>query len=481
MARLFISAAHKSSGKTMVSLGLCAALRARGLAVQPFKKGPDYIDPLWLSAAAGRPCRNLDFYTQTPAQIRALLQHHAASADIAIIEGNKGLHDGLDPEGRDCNAALARLLDTPVVLVVDAAGITRGVAPLVLGLQAFDPLVRFAGVILNKVGGARHEAKLRAAVERHTGLPVFGAIQRSAAMAIDERHLGLVPANEATQAAARIEAIGRSVAEQVDLDRVITAARTAAPFADAPARVPATARRAGGRVGIARDAAFGFYYPDDLEALDARGFTLVPFDTLRDPCLPPRLDGLFIGGGFPEMHLPALEANVSLRAQIRTALTGGLPCYAECGGLMYLSRSIRWQGRPHAMVGLLPADAVMHGRPQGRGYVRLCETADFPWPRVAGAVVSGHEFHHAGLENIGPEARFAYTVLRGHGIDGEHDGLVAANTLAAFGHLRGVGETPWPDRFATFMRACRAPRTTRVARPVLSHAHSFTPTGAIPL
>jgi cobyrinic acid a,c-diamide synthase len=453
MARVFISAAHKSSGKTTVSIGLCAALAARGLAVQPFKKGPDYIDPLWLSsAAAGRACRNLDHNTMTPAEIGALFRRHAAGTDIAVIEGNKGLHDGIDLEGTDSSAALAELLRAPVVLVIDAGGITRGVAPLLLGLRDFNPGLRFAGVVLNKVAGARHEAKLRAAIERYTDIPVLGALPRSDALVIAERHLGLVPANEAHGASKRIAALGAAVAAGIDLDRLLQAASAAPPLRGRPP-APQAATAARGRVGVAHDHAFGFYYADDLDMLEAEGFAVVPFNAVHDPHLPPDLDGVFIGGGFPETQMDALEANASLRADIRAAVAGGMPVYAECGGLMYLSRSITWQGTRRAMVGALPGDAVMQARPQGKGLVRLRETGLSPWPDTQAGTIPGHEFHHAALVNLPPDTRFAYDVLRGHGITGDADGIVLGRTLAAFTHLRGVGPCPWPRRFAALMRS----------------------------
>lgn len=461
MSGLYISAAHKSSGKTIVSLGLCAALRARGLAVQPCKKGPDYIDPMWLTAASGRACRNLDFWTMTAAEIQALYARSAAGADLVLVEGNKGLHDGLSQDGHDSSAALAKLLGLPVVLVIDTEGMTRGIAPLLLGMTAFEPGVRISGVILNKVGGARHEAKLRAAIAAHTDLPVLGAIARDTALSIDERHLGLIPANEHTEAQARIDAVGAAVAAQVDLDAVLALAGTAYPAGPVPP-CPA-APRTGLRIAIARDAAFGFYYQDDLDALTDLGCALLPFDALRDTHLPPGIDGLFIGGGFPEMHLPALAANISLRQEIAAALAAGLPAYAECGGLMYLSRAITHAGERWGMVGALPAEAVMMPRPQGRGYVRLSETADMPWPGRADTVV-GHEFHHAALTGIAPEARFAYRVRRGHGIGDGYDGLLGGNVLGAFTHLRGVGANRWPERFVAFVQRCAAGRGTALLK-----------------
>jgi cobyrinic acid a,c-diamide synthase len=464
MSRLFISAARKSSGKTTVSLGLCAALRARGRAVQPFKKGPDFIDPLWLTAAAGTPCHNLDRHMMSEQDILSLYGEHARSADICVIEGNKGLFDGVSTDGHDSSAALARLLAAPVVLVIDAEGITRGIAPLVIGYRAFDPNVDIAGVILNKVANSRHETKLRSAIEAYTDLPVLGAIYRSPDIQITERHLGLIPANEAAESQAKIATIAAAVAAQVNIDR-LTAIAYAAPRMRVMHRpIPPTAPGPRRRVGVARDAAFGFYYHDDLESLSANGFDPIYFNTLKDRNLPPRLDGLFIGGGFPETHMDGLQANFELRAEIRAAVASGLPVYAECGGLMYLSRSIGWQGRRCSMVGAIEADAVMHGRPKGKGYVVLEETEHAPWPTAAGArePIAAHEFHFAALENLPGNARFAYRVLRGQGITGRHDGIVAANTLASFSHQRGVGVEPWPARFAAFMRRCAAERNAPI-------------------
>lgn len=454
--RLLISAAHKSSGKTTISVGLAAALAARGLAVQPFKKGPDYIDPLWLGAATGRQCRNLDFHTQPPKHITQLFESASRDADISLIEGNKGLFDGVDLEGSNSTASLAHWLEAPVVLVVDTSGMTRGIAPLLLGYRNFDTRLRIAGIILNKVGGPRHEKKLREVVEHYTGIPVLGAVQRAGAMRIMERHLGLVPANEAHEAEAAIASLRDHVAASVDLDAVIELARDTLPIEVSPHLAP-PAPVADLRIGVVRDPAFGFYYADDLDSLRQSGAQLVFVNALTDPRLPDDLDGLFIGGGFPETQAEALEANGGFRADLAAKARGGMPVYAECGGLMYLSRSIIWNGQRRDMVGLIPGDAVMHARPQGRGYVRLRETADFPWPRLESGpgITPAHEFHHSRLENIDGEPRFAYEVVRGAGIGQHRDGIVVGNTLANYAHMRSVGASPWGPRFAQFCRQVR--------------------------
>jgi cobyrinic acid a,c-diamide synthase len=451
MNRLFISAAHKSSGKTTLCLGLAAALRARGETVQPFKKGPDYIDPLWLGLAAGRPCFNLDPYLSRADELRAEFAQRMHGATLGLVEGNKGLYDGLALDGSNSNAALAAMLGTPVVLVIDARGMTRGIAPLILGFQAFDPDIRIAGVILNQLGGARHEAKLRAVIAHYTGVPVLGAVQYDEHLAIVERHLGLVPSNEAEGARTRVEEIATRIAAQVDLEALLAVARSA-PTLLAPAAPVAPRAKASLRLGIARDSAFGFYYPGDLEALRAAGAELVPFDALRDKRLP-AVDALFIGGGFPETHMEALAANGAMRAQVRDAIDAGMPAYAECGGLMYLARGIEWQGRRAGMVGVIPADIVMHKRPVGRGYVHLRETGRGPWPRAQAQPIHAHEFHYSSVENLAPGTEFAYEVERGHGIDGRHDGIVHKNLLASYAHLRDVAGNPWARRFVDFVRS----------------------------
>jgi len=450
MNGVLISALHKSSGKTTISIGIAAALRARGLALQSFKKGPDYIDPMWLTLAAGRPCRNLDFHTMAPDVTQDYYRAHGEAADMSLIEGNKGLFDGVDLAGTDSNAALAKLLGVPVVLVIDTRGMTRGIAPVIQGYQGFDKDVRIAGVILNQVGGPRHESKLRAALEHYTDMDVIGAVGRHPELAIRERHLGLVPANEQGEAADLVRRAGEVVEASVDMGLMgVIACMAAEPKRALPETASSPAPDL--KIAVAMDAAFGFYYPDDLEAMARLGAEVVPFDALRDEKLPD-CDGLFIGGGFPETQAASLEANVSLRADIKASLADGLPAYAECGGLMYLSRSLTWQGARHEMVGAIPGDSAMHGTPVGRGYVRLVETGLSPWKSAADAVLPAHEFHYASLENLPANSDFAYAIKRGHGIDGRHDGLILGNLVATFSHHRSVGGGDWTARFIDFVR-----------------------------
>ena len=452
MSRLYICAAHKSSGKTTVSIGLCAAISAKNKIVQAFKKGPDYIDPHWLSKATHRDCFNLDFYTMHQDEIEETFSHYSNDADISIIEGNKGLYDGLDLDGSNSNAALATLLDTPVILVLDARGMTRGIAPLILGYQNFDTNLSIEGVILNQLGGSRHESKLRSVIEHYTDVQVLGAIHRDARLDIEERHLGLIPSNEDHSADQKIDYLRQSIIEQVDLDKVIQIASEATHLSNTVRQEVTTVTKENDvKIGLVRTTAFGFYYPDDLIALETAGATLIEIDNIKDKTQP-EIDGLFIGGGFPETHLKALEAKSVMRGKILSAIEDNLPVYAECGGLMYLARSITWKNKKHKMVGAIDGDIVMEEKPQGRGYVQLKETDQGLWPISLEPVLNAHEFHYSRFINLAKNARFAYEVVRGTGIDGQNDGYIRKNMMACYSHQRSTGGNNWTKRFIQFVQ-----------------------------
>ncbi len=466
LPRIFISAAHKSSGKTTISVGLSRALSARGKAVRMFKKGPDYIDPLWHKLASGQASYNLDFNTQGREEIFALFTSRASGADISIVEANKGLHDGVALDGSDSNAALAKLLRAPVVLVIDTEGITRGVAPLLLGYQAFDEDVRIAGVILNRVAGPRHEAKLRAAIEHYTDMEVLGAVRRSAELVLEERHLGLTTPGDVAARESWLSAIGEMVAKQVDLERLEEIARDAPALKASCEATPSGEVKTGQglRVAVARDAAFCFLYEDDLDRFRALGAELVFFSPLHDTALPENIDALFLPGGFPETHMFELQANAAMREAIASAIRSGLPAYAECGGLMYLAERIRWREKSAEMCGVLPGEAVMNERPQGRGIVHLAASGAAPWTPAEGTgkAIRAHEFHYAALENCPCDAlTFAWEVKRGFGINGRHDGIVMHNLIAGFAHLRHTRQSPWVDAFLAFARSVRETTTRR--------------------
>lgn len=451
MGQIFFSAAHKSSGKTIVTTGICAALHAQNKTVQPFKKGPDYIDPMWLTTAAQRNCYNLDFWTQSNQEILELFYDKSASADISIIEANKGLYDGLDLDGSNSNAALAKLLKSPVVLVLDCRGTIRGIAPLLLGYQAFDPEVNIQGVILNFVGGSRHEKKLRQVVQHYTDLKVFGAIQRNSDLTLEERYLGLTPSNEYNHATDHTQALGKIIAEQVDLD-ALQEISTDIPDVLISKNKPTAHYNL--RIGYARDSAFGFYYPDDLEMFQQLGATLIPFNTLEDNQLP-EVDGIFIGGGFPEKCMSALEKNSSMRQDILQSLSNGMPAYAECGGLMYLCNSIHYQGQRAEMAGLIDADCIMTSSPKGRGYIQFKETQHAFWPSSPSSLINAHEFHYSHLANLAADTAMTFDVTRGQGIANKQDGIHVHNTLACYAHQRNSAQNPWIEQFLNFVESCQ--------------------------
>jgi cobyrinic acid a,c-diamide synthase len=461
--RLVVAAPQGRSGKTTLALGLCAALAGRGLVVQPFKKGPDYIDPSWLSQAAGRACRNLDpFFLISQERVQWAFLRGATGADLSLIEGNHGLYDSLDDEGTGSTAAVARWLRSPVVLVVNAARMGRSVAALVRGYQTFEPETNIAAVILNGVAQGRHELKLRHAIERHCGIPAVGALPPSEALTIPDRHLGLVPRSEDDALLPAIEACRKAVEQYVDLDAVLSIARSAPPVpqpqvgdlygqADHYPVVSPTPRSTVVRIGVIRDRAFSFYYPENLEALADAGAGLIFVDALCDSHLPD-LDALYIGGGFPEVFMQELSANRRLRLDIRSAAMSGMPIYAECGGLMYLSQRIIWGDRSAEMVGVLPCDVEVTDRPQGHGYV-IAEAMEGNPFLPAGTTVRGHEFHHSRVVNSQGGRAIAYHLVRGEGLGGGRDGLVYQNVLACYTHLHAAGSPGWAAGVVSRARA----------------------------
>jgi cobyrinic acid a,c-diamide synthase len=445
---VLIAAPQGHSGKTLVSIALCAALKNRGLAVQPFKKGPDYIDPSWLTAAAGRPCRNLDPVLMPEKTMLLSFQRSCQGADVAVIEGAMGLYDGSDSGERGSTAQIARLLRSPVVMVINTARMTQSVAALLSGYQHFQPGTNIAGVILNNVSGSRHENKLVAAIKQHCGIPVLGSVPREDGLFISERHLGLVPYREAGENS-RISQIRHRLKDRIDLDGILDIARMAkTPSTTAAPVIRKKANMA--RVGVMLDRVFTFYYPENLEALEQAGAELFFIDSLYDSELPD-IDGLYIGGGFPEMFLPELEANNRLRNSIAKAIEDKLPVYAECAGLMYLCRGIKWRDQHSDMVGVIPAEVEIRPRPQGHGYTWVEVTGKNPLFPI-GLKFWGHEFHHSVLTGPG-KFQFAYRLLRGKGINNMMDGIVYKNVLAVYTHLHALGVPQWAEAFVAL--ACQ--------------------------
>ena len=458
MSAFYISAAHKSSGKTTLSIGLCAAMRARGLSIQAFKKGPDYIDPIWLSQATGSACYNLDFFTSSKDYIVNQFLTHQRDKDVTLIEGNMGLYDGLSLDGSDSNAAMAKLLELPVIMVVDSTGTSRGIAPLLNGYQQFDSELKFAGVILNKVAGSRHETKLREVIEAYTDFEILGAVPRDQEIQLTERHLGLIPSNEmADQSEQVIQHLADRVNQYVNLDRLLSLPDPELLNYPNPIAEPVTVSdKPKIRIAIPMDEAFGFYYPGDIERFEALNVELVPFNTLKDHSLPSDIDGLFIGGGFPETQVKELSGNTSMLNSVKQAIENNLPCYAECGGLMYLCSHLAEASQDYPLCDVIPATVSMNKRPQGRGYVKLEATDTHPWQqedveRGVKRTQQAHEFHYSSIEGLPKDTVYAYTVKRGTGIDGINDGIVMNNLLASYTHLRQTDDCRWVDQFVAFV------------------------------
>lgn len=424
-------------GKTVISLGLAAAWRTDGIEVAPFKKGPDYIDTAWLSLAAHRSARNLDTWMMRAEGVLRAFSANAIHDGINLVEGNRGLHDGEDARGTHSSAALAKLLGLPVVLILPVTKVTRTAAAVALGMKLLDADLKIAGVLLNRVGTARQEAIVRSAIEAETGLSVLGAIPQVDCSLLPSRHMGLVTPQEHADQVSAIRAAANLVRNSVDLLRLRRIAEAAAlnPIAitnGVEESNLASPSVRGLRIGYFQSAAFTFYYPDNLEAIAQTGATTIAIDPLKDAELPP-VDALYIGGGFPETHAETLAANSSFQRSIVAAAGLGLPIWAECGGLMYLSRSIHWKDSHYPMSGCLPVDVLLGRKPAGHGYEEVL--ADQPNAFVKkGTLLRGHEFHYSQVIDAGQVAT-AFAVKRGIGLGNARDGVVMNRVLASYIHL----------------------------------------------
>lgn len=445
--RLMVAALRGGSGKTVVSLGLLAAWRlASGLRVVPFKKGPDYIDASWLAKAASQPCYNLDPYLMKPEEILSSFIQHSDVGDGSLVEGNRGLYDGVDVQGSFSTAELAKLLAAPVVLVLDATKVTRTAAALVLGCQQLDPEVNIAGVVLNQVAGRRHETVLRGAIEKYCGVPVVGVVPKDIQNFFPERHLGLVPPQESCDVAGAMEYAAQRMTECLDLQALWRIASGAGPLgrmAAAPLPIKAPERREPLVIGVIRDSAFQFYYPENLEALQERGAAIIEISSFEKRPLP-SVDALYIGGGFPETHLEVLAENKIFRQSLKTEIEAGLPVYAECGGLMFLCRNIVSQERSFPVAGVFPFDVVMEKKPQGHGYTVLeCVKENPFFPK--GKCFKGHEFHYSRVVGVEGAVPFVFRLKKGHGIVAGWDGMCYKRVLASYSHVHAVGNQGWAD------------------------------------
>ena len=461
LPRLVIAGLSGESGKTLVSLALLLEAGRKSIPARAFKKGPDYIDSAWLTWACGHPARNLDTYLKGFDRAVGSFARHAVPDGLNLVEGNRGLYDGADARGTHSTAELAKALDAPVVLVVNATKVTRTAAALVLGCQHLDPRVRIAAVILNQVCGARHERILREAIEPACHIPVLGAIPRAPADAfLPSRHLGLVTPHEHADCELLPQHVLALVGSRLDFDRLMEIAREAPPVAVPSAPVVASPAGNGLTIGFLADSAFSFYYPENLEALRATGAELVSISALTAASLPSSLDALYIGGGFPETHARALSENTALLASVRHAASLGLPIYAECGGLMYLSRALSWQGHRFPMAGVLPFEVDVCDRPQGHGYVELLVAKPNPFFAV-GTRLHGHEFHYSKIVSASNSPETACQVLRGTGCGQSRDGVIAGNVWASYTHLHALATPEWAQAMVNaalvgHALACRA-------------------------
>jgi cobyrinic acid a,c-diamide synthase len=448
--KLMIAALGGGSGKTILSMGLIAALRERGRAIAPYKKGPDYIDAGWLALAAGRPCYNLDPYLMDPQIMAGSFLSHTRPDDTAVVEANRGLFDGIDIEGSTSSSELAKYLNLPVLLCLDCTKTTRTMAAVVLGCRTFDPDVNIGGVVLNRVAGSRHEASLTKNIEYHTDVPVLGAIPKLGEAHFPERHMGLVPAPEHAWARESLSAVSKMAGDYLDLEAIAKMAdgvSSRGPVApsDVTSQIDTSSSLAGRekpRIGIVRDAAFQFYYPENIEALALAGAETVFVSPLSQQALP-EVDALYIGGGFPETHARQLTENSRFREELKALVEDGLPVYAECGGLMYLGNSLALDGETYPMCDVLPIVFGLHERPRGHGYTRVTVSAENPYYSV-GTELKGHEFHYSYLKELtGGELRLAFSMRRGDGLRDGMDGACYKNVLATYTHIHALGTPEW--------------------------------------
>jgi len=520
--RVIIAALRGGSGKTILSIGMIAALNKLGKSIAPFKKGPDYIDAGWLALAAGRPCYNLDSFLLSQKDNLQSFLYHSTNCSISVIEGNRGLFDGIDLEGSTSTAELAKLLQCPVVLCVDCTKITRTMAAVVMGCSLFDPDVMVKAVILNRVANRRHEKKLRDSIEHYCGIPVLGAIPKLDRQHFPERHLGLVPTPEHDWATDAIEAIAKIAEQHLDLNAILKISQQAPVMktedrrqisedrgqriegrgqktefgirnaevgmelnaewgmgnaetrdprpenqslyresriqhrvsifkrTETSGQQPATGNRQPvssdrhpvPRIGIIRDSAFQFYYPENIDALADGGAEVVFISPLKDRELLD-LDALYIGGGFPETHAEQLADNKRFSRQLKALADDGFPIYAECGGLMYLGEKLVLEGNAYPMAGILPVAFDFYKKPQGHGYTIVTVEGENPYYDV-GTEIRGHEFHYSRVSNwSGDENDLVFRMKRGVGIHQDRDGIVYQNVLATYTHVHALGTPGW--------------------------------------
>ncbi len=462
---LIIAAMKGGAGKTIATLGIVRALVQQGSRVIPFKKGPDYIDARWMSMAAGHDCYNLDPYLMSREAVEASFKKRAVTGDISIMEGNRGLHDGVDVKGTCSTAELAKWLNLPVILVVDCTKVTRTAAALVLGCRELDRDVRLEGVILNHIARPRHQSIVTRSIETYTGIPVVGAVPRMKTDPLPMRHLGLTPADEHREVTELLDGLAQIVKESVDMKKILHLAGADASRPGSgehmvsPAATGCTRNGSAPVVGVIRDQAFQFYYPENLEAIERAGARLCFLSAISDSGIPDEVDAVYIGGGFPETQAEMLSANSAFRQSMKQRAMAGMPIYAECGGLMYLGENIHWNGGTWPMTGIIPWDFTVHAKPAGHGYSILEVVRDNPF-FSRGTTLKGHEFHYStpvpvrdGKHTAGI---FSCTVKRGNGFSKGFEGITRYNVFGTYTHVHALGHPGWGENITRAATAYRS-------------------------
>lgn len=436
--RIVIAGTHSGAGKSTITMGLLMALKKRGLDPQSFKTGPDYLDPMHHTMVLGKECRNLDTWMFGDETERLFVRGSEGSG-ISVIEGVMGLYDGTDGVNEEGSTAhLSKVLKAPVILVIDARSMARSAGAIALGYKEYDKAVNLAGVIFNRVGSPNHLRMLKSSLR---DIPCLGGVLRDECMALESRHLGLIPATEDYDRE-KYEKITEHVEGCVDIDKLVEIAMSAPTINKEYDKEPAPEGRA--RIGVARDSAFNFYYIHNLEAMEEAGAEMVPFSPIADEL--PDVDGLYFGGGYPELFSPGLERNTKMRMAVKKASEDGMPIYAECGGLMYLSKGINdMDGKRYEMCGVFGAESKMSNNKRSLGYVEMTSATDNILCKK-GWTVRGHEFHYSAIDPEGQE-RYAFDLSRGTGIRESKDGMSVYNTVAGYTHVHFASNPKIPKRF----------------------------------
>jgi len=436
--RVVIAGTHSGAGKSTITMGLLMALRERGLDPQSFKVGPDYLDPMHHTMVLGKECRNLDTW-MFGNEIERLFVNGSQGSGISVIEGVMGLYDGIDGISEEGSTAhLSKILKAPVILVIDAKSTARSAGATALGFKEYDRDTVLAGVIFNRVGTQKHLGMLESSLR---GTPSLGGVFRNDCMALESRHLGLVPAKE-SYSRERYEKIREHVENCVDVDKIVKIASSAPPFLKEYGAHPAVKSKV--RIGLARDAAFNFYYIHNIESLEEAGAEIVPFSPIDDDL--PDVDGLYFGGGYPELFSDGLKKNIGTMKAVRKASEDGMPIYAECGGLMYLSKHMDdLEGKRHEMCGVFGSESRMNDSKMTLGYVEMTANADNALCEK-GWTVRGHEFHYSTTVPDGSE-KYVFDLSRGRGIEGGKDGMTVNNTVAGYTHIHFASNPKIPQKF----------------------------------